>query len=208
MNGFCRAMVIGLLISGGVASAQSRRAPAPAPVVKKIAAKPVAKTTAKPNTTLVAKVEAPKPAAPKTDATVAPVVAAETTEQADAALATDTNAEPALATDAAAEPALQTDQILVKIDPRVPAPTATAIMTHYQRVGREIMQLQSFRGTECTLELWKAFRSIKIDEATATKESRIVTAAILQDIQQKISRKKGITISQQCLDNPLADGCL
>jgi len=88
-----------------------------------------------------------------------------------------------------------------------PAPSAQTVMTHYQRVGRDIMQLQNFRGTECTLELWKTFRTIKLDDATATAEARIATAATLQDLQVKIDRKRGITIRQECLDNPLAAEC-
>lgn len=90
---------------------------------------------------------------------------------------------------------------------KTPAPTVNAVMTTYQRIGRDIIQLQKFRGTECTLELWKTFRTIKLDEATATAESRIATAATLHQLQQKISRKRGITISQECLDNPLAGEC-
>src|SRR5690606_26581381 len=37
--------------------------------------------------------------------------------------------------------------------PALAAPTATAVMVSYQRVGRDIIQLQNLRGTECTLEL-------------------------------------------------------
>lgn len=89
----------------------------------------------------------------------------------------------------------------------VPAPTATAVMMSYQRIGRDIIQLQSFRGTECTLELWKTFRAIKLDDATATTASRIATAATLQELSVKIDRRRGITIPHECLDNPLTAEC-
>lgn len=105
-----------------------------------------------------------------------------------------------------AAPAKLKAEVVVK-EATPPAPTAQALMTHYQRVGRDIMQLQNFRGTECTLELWKTFRTIKIEEATATAQARIATAATLQDIQVKIDRKRGITIRQECLNNPLAPEC-
>jgi hypothetical protein len=80
-------------------------------------------------------------------------------------------------------------------------------MTRYQRIGRDIIQLQNFRGTECTLELWKTFRAIKLDDATSTTANRIATAATLQELQVRIDRKRGITIRQECLDNPLASDC-
>ncbi len=88
-----------------------------------------------------------------------------------------------------------------------PAPTANAVMMSYQRTGRDIAQLQNFRGTECTLELWKTFRAIKLADATATPATRIATATTLQELQVRIDRKRGITIRQECLDNPLAVEC-
>ena len=97
--------------------------------------------------------------------------------------------------------------LAIKVEPVAPAPTASAVMMSYQRIGRDIIQLQSFRGTECTLELWKTFRAIKLEEATATTASRIATAATLQELSVRIDRKRGITIRQECLDNPLAPEC-
>jgi hypothetical protein len=94
-----------------------------------------------------------------------------------------------------------------KAEPTPAAPTANAVMTSYQRVGRDIIQLQNLRGTECVLELWKTFRAIKLDSATATKESRIATAATLQELQVTIERRKGITIRHECLNSPLAAEC-
>lgn len=197
-KGFSRAVVLVLLVSGGAVSAEPRRTTA----TVKVAAKSTTKTAPKP-----AKTQATTP--PKTQAKVE-TVQSDSDAKADAALAVDANgnAEAAVAIDVVADAMMQSDAVVAKIDPRMPAPTANAVMTHYQRVGREIMQLQNFRGTECTLELWKTFRAIKLEEATATKESRIATAATLQELQTRIARKKGITVKQECLDNPLAGDCL
>lgn len=87
------------------------------------------------------------------------------------------------------------------------APTPVALMVQYQRIGRELMLLQSFRGTDCTLDLWPQFRAIKLEDAVVTPESRIATAATLTELQGRIERKRGITIRPECLTNPLADGC-
>jgi len=105
------------------------------------------------------------------------------------------------------KPAAKKLSTAVKAQATPPAPTSSAVMITYQRIGRDIIQLQNFRGTECTLELWKTFRSIKLDDATATSESRIATAATLQELQVRIERNKGITIRQECLNNPLAPEC-
>ena len=86
-------------------------------------------------------------------------------------------------------------------------PTTNAVLMSYQRVGRDIIQLQGLRGTDCTLELWKTFRSIKLDEATTTAEARLATTATLTELQQKIERRRGVTIHTDCLNNPLAAGC-
>jgi hypothetical protein len=87
-------------------------------------------------------------------------------------------------------------------------PTANALMVTYQRVGRELMLLQGFRGTDCTLDLWPTFRAIKLDVALATPEARAQTAATLAEIQGRIDRKRGISVRKECLDNPLAPECL
>lgn len=167
-KGISRAVVVALLVGGGMASAEPRKAQArKAPSAAKVAA--VKRSPVK----------------------AAPI-----------------KAEPAVSVGVPPEAMMQADALVAKIDPRMPAPSANAVMTHYQRVGREIIQLQNFRGTECTLELWKTFRAIKLEDATATKEARIATAATLQELQTKIARKKGITVKQECLDNPLAGDCL
>jgi hypothetical protein len=88
-----------------------------------------------------------------------------------------------------------------------PPPSTTTVLVQYQRIGRDLRQLQELRGTECTLELWPRFRAIKLDEATATAEARTQTAATLDELQLKIERKRGIILRQECLDNPLAAEC-
>lgn len=88
-----------------------------------------------------------------------------------------------------------------------PVPTANAVLMSYQRVGRDLMQLQNLRGTDCTLELWKLFRSIKLADATSTAEARLATSATLTELQQKIERRRGVTVHADCLNNPLAAGC-
>jgi hypothetical protein len=90
---------------------------------------------------------------------------------------------------------------------RAIVPNATALMVSYQRIGRELMQLQSFRGTECTLDLWPTFRAIKLDTALATPEARAQTAATLTEMASRIERKRGITLRPECLSNPLAAEC-
>lgn len=107
---------------------------------------------------------------------------------------------------AAAEVAPRRAKVVAR-KPKEVAPSATEVMTSYQRVGRDIIQLQNLRGTDCTLELWQTFRTIKLDQATATSAARIATTATLVELQHKITRRRGITIRQECLDNPLAEGC-
>jgi len=104
-------------------------------------------------------------------------------------------------------PVLQTRTGKPPVAKKPTAPTATALMVSYQRIGRELMRLQSFRGTDCTLDLWPTFRSIKLDTALATPESRTQTAATLSEIATRIERKRGITLRQECLTNPLASEC-
>jgi hypothetical protein len=95
-------------------------------------------------------------------------------------------------------------------------PTA-ALLTEYQRVGRDLMLLANDRnlkiGVETTdaklscAELQATFRSIKITEATATPESRAETADLLRELRTKIERLRGVALTQECLHNPLAKDC-
>lgn len=102
------------------------------------------------------------------------------------------------------------DLVLATPTPNIPAtaPTQTALLVAYQRIGRELMLLKQSHGTECTLDLWPQFKSIKLDAATATPEARLEAAITLAEIQLRIERKKGITLRQECLNNPLAPECM
>lgn len=115
---------------------------------------------------------------------------------------------PAAQTRTAPKPAAKKLSAAVKVEATPAAPTSTAVMMSYQRIGRDIMQLQNFRGTECTLELWKTFRAIKLDTDLATPEARALTSATLTEIQSRIDRKRGISVKQECLNNPLSPECL
>jgi hypothetical protein len=95
-------------------------------------------------------------------------------------------------------------------------PTA-ALLTEYQRVGRELMLLANDRNLQIGVEtndaklscadLQATFRSIKITEATATSESRAETAELLRELRTKIERLRGVAVTQECLHNPLAKDC-
>jgi hypothetical protein len=95
-------------------------------------------------------------------------------------------------------------------------PTA-ALLTQYQRVGRALMLLSNDRGakigvetedakTACA-ELQATFRAIKISDAVATAESRAETAELLAELHDKIERLRGVAVSAECLNNPLAKDC-
>ena len=91
------------------------------------------------------------------------------------------------------------------------------MLQQYQRVGRALLLLANERreqnGAETLdakascAELQATFRSIKIDDAVATPESRVETTAVLDELQGKIDRLRGIAVTQDCLDNPLAKDC-
>ncbi|HSD91182.1 MAG TPA: hypothetical protein VLB44_26850 [Kofleriaceae bacterium] len=85
--------------------------------------------------------------------------------------------------------------------------TAPELMVEYQRIGRDLKKLQDLRGTECTLELWSRFRAIKLDEMCKKPESRLELESELRDLRAKIERKRGVELSADCLNNPLAANC-
>lgn len=91
--------------------------------------------------------------------------------------------------------------------PRPKAPTAIRVTVDYQRVGRDLLELRDQRGKFDCGDLIPKFRAIKLDEAVATPASRIATAQTLAEIATKIVRLRGIHVNQDCLHNPLADGC-
>jgi hypothetical protein len=94
---------------------------------------------------------------------------------------------------------------------------ATALLTQYQRVGRDLLLLSNERRAQIGVEteaaklscaeLQATFRSIKIDEAVKTPEARVVAAAVLAELHLKIERLRGVALSQDCLNNPLAKEC-
>jgi hypothetical protein len=94
---------------------------------------------------------------------------------------------------------------------------ASALLTQYQRVGRDLLLLSNERRAQIGVEtedaklscaeLQEIFRSIKINDAVKTAESRVVAAAVLADLHEKIKRLRGVAVSQDCLNNPLAKDC-
>lgn len=104
------------------------------------------------------------------------------------------------------------------IDNPKPLPIpANALMMQYQRVGRDLLLLNKERAAQegadkidakvsCS-EMQTTFRSIKLEEALATPESRAAAAAVLAELHAKIVRMRGIELSQECLNNPLAKDC-
>ena len=95
-------------------------------------------------------------------------------------------------------------------------PTAS-LLTQYQRVGRELMLLSNDQRAKIGVEtadaklacadLQELFRSIKLDTALKTAESRAEAAAVLADVHAKIQRLRGVELSAECLNNPLAKDC-
>jgi hypothetical protein len=94
---------------------------------------------------------------------------------------------------------------------------ATALLTQYQRVGRDLLLLSNERRAQIGVEteaaklscaeLQATFRSIKIDDAVKTPESRAAAAAVLAELHGKIERLRGVALTQECLNNPLAAEC-
>ena len=87
-----------------------------------------------------------------------------------------------------------------------PTIDATAVLVQYQRVGRDLIKLHDLRGPDVTAPLWSRFRAIKLDE-TRTIEARVTAAAVLGELHALIERLKGVQVSTECMQSPLADGC-
>lgn len=85
--------------------------------------------------------------------------------------------------------------------------TESEIVVMYQRVGRDIQLLQNAWGTDKVLDLWPTFRAIKLKEQCKTAESRLELQATLEQLRAHVDRRKGITISAECQNNPLAANC-
>jgi hypothetical protein len=85
--------------------------------------------------------------------------------------------------------------------------TEAEIVLEYQRVGRDIAKLQSDHGTDKVLDLWPRFRAIKLKEQCKTPEGRLDLEGTLKQLRAHIDRRRGITISTECMNNPLAAEC-
>ncbi len=105
-----------------------------------------------------------------------------------------------------AEPARPVPSVRIKA-PRVVPPTRAAVLVDYQRVGRELMQLERLRGHRRCAELWPQFKAIQIDAAVKTSDSRVETLEELTELRDRIARLRGIEVSAECLANPLAAAC-
>lgn len=112
---------------------------------------------------------------------------------------------------AATETTPATPTPTVKAPPPAPV-SAEALALQYQRVGHELAELLAKRGAGHALDqcndLDADFHTIKINEALATPESRILAAAALTSLHERIQRWQGIQIARECLNNPLAPQCL
>jgi hypothetical protein len=105
-------------------------------------------------------------------------------------------------------------EIAVKIPDKV---SASELSTQYQRIGRDLMLLQRERQSAVGVETEAAklscnemqaqFKLIKVSEAT-TPESRVTAMVLLLQLRAKIDRLRGVALSQECLNNPLAKDCL
>lgn len=94
-----------------------------------------------------------------------------------------------------------------KPTPRAVVVTAVEVLVEYQRVGRELIQLERLRGHRSCDELWPLFRSIQLEAAVKTPDSREASLEDLAALRDRILRLRGIEVSAECLANPLADAC-
>lgn len=81
------------------------------------------------------------------------------------------------------------------------------LLIEYQRIHRDLTKLQQLRGNDATLELWPKFRAIKIAELCRTSAGRIELEVVIKELRGRIERKRGIELSAECLNNPLAASC-
>ena len=224
-------LVAAVLASAGSVSAQSVRASAKASAAAKSTPAPAARST-KP-VAPIAKSDGKSDAkAKKVDAKA--TKAAKQTDTKDAAAKLDASEADAPITmsqgeapDADAPTFVQTeeaivmsdvglsDQVRVKIPDKV---SAQELLMQYQRVGRALRQLRDQRSEMIMAQIKavaitcddieKSFKLISIHEAAKTPESRISTSVLLMQINAKIDRMRGMTLTKDCLNNPLAKECL
>jgi hypothetical protein len=158
---------------------------------------------------------APAPAPTATPDRAAPVAVARPTEapRKPAKISAGDQGAEALATEAPRKRTEQADDgeaetIAEPTERRIAGGSGSAaLLRQYQRVGRDLMMLENSKGAFAVKELVEAFREIKIDEAQATSESRTECEETLREIQGRIERHRGVQLSQECLNNPLAADC-
>jgi hypothetical protein len=75
----------------------------------------------------------------------------------------------------------------------------TKLLQEYQRIGHDLIALRERRGNEDTADLWQQFKSLQLDRAEAEAE--------LRALREQIERRKGVDVSSDCENNPLAEGC-
>jgi hypothetical protein len=93
--------------------------------------------------------------------------------------------------------------------PREPAVDhrSSELLTQYQRIGHDLIELKRKRPTPATTEMWQQFQALKIQPALASANQRASVAQVLRELRDKIERHKGVAVTDACLANPLADGC-
>ncbi len=84
---------------------------------------------------------------------------------------------------------------------------SSELLTQYQRIGHALIELRRARPTPATTEMWQQFQALKIQPALASATARASAVATLRELREKIERHKGVTVSDPCRANPLADGC-
>lgn len=84
---------------------------------------------------------------------------------------------------------------------------SSELLTQYQRIGHALLELRQARPTPATAEMWQQFQALKIQPALASATARASAAATLLELREKIERHKGISVSDACRANALADGC-
>ncbi|HTL33403.1 MAG TPA: hypothetical protein VL326_09770 [Kofleriaceae bacterium] len=80
-------------------------------------------------------------------------------------------------------------------------------LRQYQRVGHDLIELEQKLGPSTVAELRAAFREIRINEAAMSTSARQDATLALTDLERRIERMQPIAITDDCKNNPLADGC-
>jgi hypothetical protein len=100
------------------------------------------------------------------------------------------------------------EQAPVKVALPSKAPSEQDLRIQYQRVGRDLLKLADQRGKFDCGGVIPRFKAIKLEQALSSAASRVQLYVDLTDMAIKIDRLRGIHIDAQCLQNPLASGCM